>query len=250
MTKRAEILDDVSHSSPSFDAGQNSKNFKIAGEGPDARGDRGILIDFRFLEFFFCCCCERAGARRGFLEFFFCCCCARFGILPRFLEYKNSKNLRGARGKNHAQTSHSLARRIPRTSRIWSGKNPHVKTVFCMSVRRGAKSAESGSGGGCWNGTRRALAHAASARHTAPTRISCGAHVASRHVAKSSAGGAKRPRRSAGMAVVRLCTSGLHGHPRSRARTLRALSGGLSGARRDERRGVERGGVRPPRARI
>ena len=47
---------------------------------------------------------------------------------------KNSKNLRGARGKNpYAQTSHSLAGRIPRTSRIWPGKNPHVKTVFCMS---------------------------------------------------------------------------------------------------------------------
>ena len=48
---------------------------------------------------------------------------------------KNSKNLRGARGKNpYAQTSHSLARRIPRTSRIWPGKNPHVKTVFSMSA--------------------------------------------------------------------------------------------------------------------
>ena len=50
---------------------------------------------------------------------------------------KNSKNLRGARGKNpYAQTSHSLAGRIPRTSRIWPGKNPHVKTVFSMSELR------------------------------------------------------------------------------------------------------------------
>ena len=136
MTKRAEILDDAPHPSPSFEPGRIPRISRLPERAPTPAATEGFFStsdSWNSSSVVVVSAQEPEGDSWNSSS-------VVVVLDSEFFRdswnscYKNSKNLRGARGKNtHAKTSRSVARRIPRTSRIWPGKNPHVKTVFCMS---------------------------------------------------------------------------------------------------------------------